>query len=639
MQRKLRPFLVLYCAASLCGMGQVRAQTVLPSKPTPILAPVPPSVPVIGTTVSPQENSEPETEIAISSTSGRLQLQAPKSAWTDLLKEHIPEFSGSADAQNITPALIRKLRLDISNILATEGYFSPQIQFENFDNLVKAQVPANTPVTVKLIHVTVDAGPRTLIENVSLKVFGPLADAIDAGDKSAIKRRRALQEDWGLAVGQAFREADWTDAKTQMLESLRSDAYAAANISDSEARIDADNQRGILQLEVQSGPPFTLGEIRVNGLQRYPAWLIDRYQAPKMGEPYSRSRLLDFQRALQNSPYFGTVTVGIDPDPEKASAVPVDVTVLERQARDLSFGLGYSTNTGYRSEIAYRDRDILSKAWDLRSALRLEQRRQLGYADVYLPPRENNYLDSFGVLIEREDLAGVLTNRQSLGVKRTITRGHLEQRLGLNIVREKLSFSDNEPDEFYRALVASIGWTWRDVDQPFDPRKGQILQFDLAGSEKAIWSDQRFIRAYAKYQRWIPVRKTDSVILRAELGTVFSPGYDGIPEDYLFRTGGSTTVRGYSYQSLGIQHADTTRGGRVLATASAEYVHWLNASWGAATFLDVGNAADSWREISLRQGMGAGARYKTPAGPIALDLAYGRQIKKFRLDFSIAIAF
>ncbi|PXX40048.1 autotransporter secretion outer membrane protein TamA [Undibacterium pigrum] len=621
MQIRLRPLLLLFCAAGFCSAGLVRAQQVAQTEvlPAPAVAPA-------------VQIPEADNETVSTTSSGRLQLVAAKSHWADLLREHIPEFASNAEAQNITPGLIKRLRLDISNILATEGYFSPQIQFDNPD---QALAPATTN---KVVHVTVDAGQRTIIENVSLKVLGPMADAIDAGDKAVTKRRRALQEDWGLAVGQPFREADWSDSKNQLLESLRSDAYAAASMTASEAKIDADQHSGMLQVEVDSGPVFTLGELRVTGLQRYPSWLIERYQAPQKGEVYSRSRLLDFQRSLQNSAYFATVAVGIDPDPEKAGAVPVDVTVVERQARDLSFGLGYSTNTGYRSEVAYRDRNILDQAWDLRSALRLEQRRQLGYVDIYLPPRESKFLDSFGVLVERENIAGVRSSRNALGVKRTSTRGHLEQRLGLNIVREKIS-PDGEAEEVNKALVASIGWTWRDVDQPFDPRKGQILQFDLAASEKALLSDQRFIRSYAKYQRWIPIRKTDTIILRAELGAVFSKDEEGIPEDYLFRTGGSTTVRGYGYQTLGIQHIGSTRGGRVLATASAEYVHWLNSSWGAATFLDVGNAADNWRELNLKQGMGVGARYKTPAGPIALDLAYGRQAKKVRLDFSIAIAF
>ena len=107
----------------------------------------------------------------------------------------------------------------------------------------------------------------------------------------------------------------------------------------------------------------------------------------------------------------------------------------------------------------------------------------------------------------------------------------------------------------------------------------------------------------------------------------------------MFRTGGSATVRGYAYQSLGVEQGTAVTGGRVMTTASAEYVHWLDMTWGVATFVDAGDAADSWKSLRMYESMGIGGRYRTPAGPIALDLAYGRQTKKLRLDFSIAIAF
>ncbi|MFZ6774471.1 autotransporter assembly complex protein TamA [Undibacterium sp. SXout7W] len=599
-----------------------------PIAPAPAPAPAPSQLPAS------VPASIDDNEVQVSSISGRFQLQADKAHWSALLLEHIPEISSNADPQNITPGLIRKLRTDISGILATEGYFSPQITFQIPDTASEALITHS----VKLVRIIVQPGQRSVIENVSINISGPLGIAVAAGDADANQLRHALQQDWGLPVGQAFREADWSDAKAQLLEALRSNTYAAANLNNSEANIDADHYRGILQLDIDSGPPFRLGDLHITGLQRYSPWLLQRYLPPAKGELYSRERLLDFQRALQNSPYFATVAVGIDPDPENAAAVPVDVTVVERKARDLSFGIGYSSNTGFRGEVAYRDRDIASQAWDLRSAIRIEQKRQLGYVDIYLPPRENHYLDSFGVLSERQNVSGVISNRNALGVKRTSTSGHLEQRLGLNITREKITVQ-GEAEEINKALVASIGWTWRDVDDAFAPRRGQILQLDIAASEKRLLSDQRFIRTYAKYQRWIPLGNTDSFILRAELGDVFSRSSTGIPEDYLFRTGGSTTVRGYSYQSLGIQHVDAVTGGRVMAVASAEYVHWLNADWGAAGFVDAGDAADAWRDLNIRQAVGIGARYRTPAGPIALDLAYGRQSKKLRLDFSIAIAF
>jgi translocation and assembly module TamA len=128
-------------------------------------------------------------------------------------------------------------------------------------------------------------------------------------------------------------------------------------------------------------------------------------------------------------------------------------------------------------------------------------------------------------------------------------------------------------------------------------------------------------------------------ILRAEGGYVIAPSPDGIPEDYLFRAGGTASVRGYSYQSLGVNQDDGVVGGRALLTGTAEYVHWLQDTWGIAVFVDEGDAANTFADLKLEQGIGAGVRLKTPAGPIAIDLAYGKEVQKFRLDFSIGIAF
>ncbi len=80
-------------------------------------------------------------------------------------------------------------------------------------------------------------------------------------------------------------------------------------------------------------------------------------------------------------------------------------------------------------------------------------------------------------------------------------------------------------------------------------------------------------------------------------------------------------------------------GGRYLATGTVEYVRWLTPEWGAAAFVDVGDAADCGDELGANVGYGIGARWRTPAGPLAIDLAYGERDRKFRLGFSVAVAF
>ena len=98
----------------------------------------------------------------------------------------------------------------------------------------------------------------------------------------------------------------------------------------------------------------------------------------------------------------------------------------------------------------------------------------------------------------------------------------------------------------------------------------------------------------------------------------------GIPSNFLFRTGGDTTVRGYAFESLGVQQGDAIVGGRYYAVASVEV--------DALDQRDVGHRRVRRRRqrhrhavtISIpRVGYGVGARLRTPIGPFRLDVAYG----------------
>lgn len=554
----------------------------------------------------------------------------------DLVTKNVTIFH--RPAEKINQAELRLLRSavrrQIIDILATEGYFSPVIKFENkFENKLENQ-KTDQPQKV-VVRININLGLPTKVNSVQIGF-------VEAGAENAVPAglQRDIRSEWGLPKGVLFRDDDWSQAKTQSIESLIEHGYAAAKIGNSEAVI--QDQQADLSVTLDGGPIFRIGELQVKGLHSYGTWLLDRYHPPVKGEVFNQASLTRFQRELQNSPYFSSVSVSIDPNPDMAAAVPVSVLLQERKRYDIGLAAGYSSNTRARGEISFQDRDFYSDAFNLKSVLRIEQLRQIGYADIFLPPKPGGYQDSFGVLFERTHIEGLVTQASSFGAKRvnteTLTRYSVEKRLGLSFVFEQSTVSGG-PTVHNKALYPSIGRTWRAVDNTFDPRKGHIIQADIGGASKLALSDQNFVRLYGKYQQWIPVGKRDVVILRAEGGHVIAPDDAGIPEDLLFRAGGTGSVRGYAYQSLGVNQGGSVVGGRMLATASAEYVHWLEGNWGVAGFVDVGDAADRFQDLKMKQGIGMGVRYKTPAGPIAIDLAYGRQAHKVRFDFFLGIAF
>jgi translocation and assembly module TamA len=112
-----------------------------------------------------------------------------------------------------------------------------------------------------------------------------------------------------------------------------------------------------------------------------------------------------------------------------------------------------------------------------------------------------------------------------------------------------------------------------------------------------------------------------------------------------FLTGGDTTVRGYGYRSIGAVKPDgQVIAGRYLGVASIEwqrpfvYQGQLTA-WDSTVFVDVGAVADRPADLSAKVGVGVGARWASPIGPVQMDLAYGIQVHSFRFHLRLGFTF
>ena len=61
-------------------------------------------------------------------------------------------------------------------------------------------------------------------------------------------------------------------------------------------------------------------------------------------------------------------------------------------------------------------------------------------------------------------------------------------------------------------------------------------------------------------------------------------------------------------------------GGKFLAIASAEYEYYFTESWGAGVFVDAGDAFST--RFSVNVGVGAGVRWRSPLGPVRVDIGF-----------------
>ena len=553
----------------------------------------------------------------------------PPAEATSLLERVIREAAAdeSIDRED-DERMLRRLRSDTIDVLATEGFFSPTVT-------VTQDGGDQARYVVRL-----DLGPRTQVSEVTIEFSGELAARPEAVER--------LRQGWELPVGQPFRDEAWATAKTRLLNQIRSREFAAARLADSVALVDAETRTARLRIEIDSGQAYTMGPIEVRGLSRYDQGLVERFNPVTVGQPYDADALLEFQRRLQRTPFFSTVIVDVDPARAEGNQLPVLVDVREAQSKRASFSLGYSTDIGVRGEAAYRQATLFGRPYSLQSGVSLDQTAQRAYADIYLPPRPGDVQDALGALLEFTDSEGVTTRRWAAGVQRTrkLDSGgaSIDTQLALNFQHEARDVLGAPEDSTVNDVVSlTYAWTRRAVDSITMPTRGTLVTLAATAgvgrstATSALFTS--FLRGYGRIVYYHPVSPRDQLILRAEGGYVEVNDPRVVPNEFLFRTGGVGTVRGYAFQSLGAIEGEAVTGSTQMLVGSAEYVRWLYGDWGAAVFVDVGNASNSLFSQSLARGYGAGVRYRTLAGPLALDVAYGELTNGVRVHFSVAIAF
>jgi translocation and assembly module TamA len=528
--------------------------------------------------------------------------------------------------ERMTPALLQTLvaeaRVETERAAAAEGYFSA---------VVGTSIEAEEDLSV--VRITVEPGPRTTVAAVDLQFRGAVAQEGDRNDR----RIAAVRREWLLRVGEPFRQEGWETAKRGAVGELSRELYAAASIVASEARVDPERHTATLRVELDSGPPFRFGTAVVSGTRRYPASIVENLYPIRPGDDYDASRLAVFQRRLIESGYFATAQITVDRDPAKVDAAPVQVAVTEGRAQRIDTGVNFSTDTQLGAQLSYSHQDLAGRALRLRSLLKADSKTQTAEANVDTPPRPGGVWNTVTARYEATDIENQLTDGGVLGISYNWGVESTPSQVSLSGHRERQEVVGSTT-EHNRAVFIGFRQTYRYTDDPLLPRRGLLgsVQF---GAGIPGTGTQDFARATAKANFLWPLGRSVDLAARAEGGIVFADTRSGIPTTFLFRTGGDQTVRGYAFQSIGVQQGDAIVGGRYLVVGSVEATWWLLGDWGAAAFVDAGDAFDDRSLFDLAVGYGVGARWRSPIGPFRADVAYGERTGQWRLHFSVGFSF
>ncbi|OZI37275.1 hypothetical protein CAL29_02280 [Bordetella genomosp. 10] len=552
--------------------------------------------------------------------------------------------------------------------LSTQGYFSARVELE----------PGHNAKGEDTWNIRIDPGEQARVVSVDIEFQGRITQPAYA------KRVADLRKRWSLPAGQPFTNSEWNKAKSAVLNDVSTHDFMLARMVDSSADVNVEAGTVGLRVVVDSGPLVRMGELRVEGLKRVPDKLVRRYVRYKQGAPYDQDQLNSWQQALQRTAFFrgafvslqepgGTeadtsnqtstarevtaatpagdarVTAAQRPAPVPMDrngevTLPVVVRLTEAPPKRFSTSIGLDSDVGPRLEMTYQQQVVFGQPLTMESGFGVDPKRQRAYTDFHLPPDARGNQDSIGVLADHSDIQGLDVMRLGVGATRLRessagdgSRVNYETRYGLLAAHDHVRIDGGDSYNL-PTLTATAEWLRRDVDSKYNPREGNLLVLGT-GAGVTLNSGDPYTRLRLRGQKWWPVGQRDLVTVRGEVGKVWASHNTQVPDDFGFRTGGARSIRGYSYMSIGADRNDAVVGAPALLVGSVEYDHYFDDRWGMAFFVDAGDAAQSFGDMNMALGYGVGARVRTPAGPLFLDVAYGQRDHSLRLSFSLGIAF
>lgn len=458
----------------------------------------------------------------------------------------------------------------------------------------------------------------------------------------------------------------------RLLTALQDQGYAFANVDPPIAHEDPRNRVLDVSFHVVTGARVQIGDIRIRGLKNMKESYVRKRLLVHTGEQYGATRLEAARKDLLALGVFSSVSVRVGKAADSAGRIPITFQIRERALHAMSVSAAYSSDLGGSTGINWMSRDISGKADSLTlsaTAINLgggTATNGIGYdtSGRYVLPdfkqRNQSLQFTLGALSQSLDAYdqkaftfGVLLNRRLSSI--------WSASAGFSVKRERILQQECTSDQncvleetcaivpgvipppppctfqtfHYTLLSLPIAalYNTTGLDSPLeDARKGMRVSLTVAPTFSVGRPSTRFLITQASASVYFDLQNLglnkdpgrSILAMRALAGVAAGASQFSLPPDQRFYAGGSGTIRGYRYQSVGPLFPDgNSVGGTAINAGSAEYRQRIGTNFGTAVFIDAGQVSRNLNVLNstLRFGTGAGMRYYTPIGPIRLDVA------------------
>ena len=490
-----------------------------------------------------------------------------------------------------------------------------------------------------------------------------------------------LRDAFDLKTGAAAVAANVLAAGDRLQTALEDEGYAFARVDTPVAHEIPDERVLDVSFHVVTGAKVQIGAIRFRGLKRMRENFLRRRLLIHQGELYGATKVERARKDLLALGVFTSVTVQMGTAADSSGQIPLTFRVRERLLHAVSLNGAYSTDLGGSAGVTWTHRDMTGKAdqlilganilnlggtastgigYDLSAKYLLPE---FGHRDQTLQLAVQALNQSLQAYDQKAITFGATLTRKlssiwtvSVGVTAQLERIGQESQFQrecpatgcqqledgeqviagcgapgcvqtiFNPVRQTTTYT-------LLALPMSVQYNTTGLDSPIqDATHGMRASLSEAPTLSFGGGGAKFFITQASFNFYLdlhdlrinPDPGRSVVALRALAGLAQGAGQLSLPPDQRFYAGGSGTIRGYQYQSVGpLFHDGNPIGGTAINAGTVEYRQRIGQSLGFAVFLDGGQVSENVNPFnaSLRFGAGAGVRYYTPIGPIRLDFA------------------
>ncbi len=498
----------------------------------------------------------------------------------------------------------------VENSLRALGYYRPDVD-----------ITVDRQTEPWRMTVTVAPNEPVRIRNVSVL----LGDA--AAEDSVFQE---LLDNITLVAGEVFHHGTYDNFKRSIQSLGQRRGYFDGRLAVSRVQVEPVGGTADIEIVYDSGPRYRYGALRYDA-QQLEEVQLRALQPFSRGDLYNAPELQQFQSSLQKTGFFSGVIVGPQLSEREGGEVPIELELFPAKRHSIDLGIGYSTDTEERVSVTWRTPRINRFGHSQESRIQYSPINPSGRV-IYSIPLSHPLNDSLqlSARLEENEFGDLDSNQEELSVRREVKGDDWLYSYSLRGLNESWDVGDFDAENDY--LLPGVTFSHKYRRGPLvNPLAGFSQYYSLEGASESAGSDVDLLRAYANFVFVAPLAEGHRLVARSELGAVSisDKDRDQLAPSLNFFAGGSQSIRGYSYQSLGneveIPQDDGTVktfvvGGERLLTGSLEYQYSINETWRSAVFFDAGDAFDEG-DFDINYGVGVGVHYMTPVGAIKLELA------------------